>query len=364
MVTKTQSAPSKPLSVASDGYETARITATEYEPRMLGELRAHLEELVYRATGQRRVILAHTVIVDFFDGDHNAAILLNQMLYWTSRAASEDGWFYKTYAQWHDELRFSEYQVRRVVQGDPRVKKFKRTLWSLGLETQVRMATNGRNATFYRLNLSALFTAFIEWAEQRFGVSLDREPTPEPTTFTEYTRFFGKLKRNVESLLDEARQQLGDAAIHRVIQRCVGRGNSWSYVVAAVTNELAAAQQPTPPVNVAPPTPDPEPLDETIEQLWATENVTPAVQAAWRRVMDRLRAEMGFFDHHLTFQGHQLVDFGENTFVVALEAQHMVDWVHDRYKALIDRIAAETLSEVAHIRGVTQEEWRGQQQNE
>jgi hypothetical protein len=141
------------------------------DPKLLQEIRNQVLDLIEQATGTRQVILAHTLIVDFFDGDHNAAILLNQILYWTSRTDNPDGWFYKTYQHWYDELRFSPYQVWRVVRGDPRVEKFKRTLWSLGLETTVRMAPNGRNAIFYRINLPAFMTA---------ASSKEANPNPHP----------------------------------------------------------------------------------------------------------------------------------------------------------------------------------------
>jgi hypothetical protein len=42
------------------------------------------------------------------DGSHAAALLLSQALYWTPRAGP-DGWFYKTTAQWEEELHLKKH---------------------------------------------------------------------------------------------------------------------------------------------------------------------------------------------------------------------------------------------------------------
>ena len=128
-----------------------------------------VNDLIRAITDTTGLILSTPLMVDFFDGDHKAAVFLNQVLYWTDRTKDADGWFYKTGADWWSEIRFSYYQVQRVIFGDERVQNPKRNLSEIGLETKVKMAPNGRNATFYRLNLPQFFGMFVEWAEQRFG---------------------------------------------------------------------------------------------------------------------------------------------------------------------------------------------------
>ena len=73
------------------------------------------------------MILTYPLLVEFFDGDHNAAIFMNQVLYWTDRTTDSDGWFYKTYDDWDEEIKFSYYQVQRVIFGDERVQNPKQT---------------------------------------------------------------------------------------------------------------------------------------------------------------------------------------------------------------------------------------------
>jgi hypothetical protein len=132
-------------------------------------IRDQINTLIRDVTNENNLLLTTPLLVDFFDGDHNAAILLNQILYWTDRTSDPDGWFYKTHHDWFHELRFSAYQVRRVIFGDHRVQSPKRNLWQVGLETVVRMAPNGRNATFYRLDVPQFIGLFVDWLEHRFG---------------------------------------------------------------------------------------------------------------------------------------------------------------------------------------------------
>ena len=115
------------------------------------------------------MILTYPLLVAFFDGDHNAAIFTNQVLYWTDRTTNPNGWFYKTSEEWEAELQFSYYQVQRVIYGDERVQNPKRNLSEVGLETKVKMAPNGRNATYYRLDVAQFVAMLVEWIEEKFG---------------------------------------------------------------------------------------------------------------------------------------------------------------------------------------------------
>ncbi|MEO1438844.1 MAG: hypothetical protein AAFV33_00490, partial [Chloroflexota bacterium] len=133
-------------------------------------------------------------LVEFFDGDHNAALFMNQVLYWTDRTTDPEGWFYKTYEDWEGETQFSYYQINRVIYGDERVQNPKRNLSEVGLETKVKMAPNGRNATFYRLDVAQFIAMFVDWIEEKFGALTDQvrkllrlreEPRSQPTTQTQ-----------------------------------------------------------------------------------------------------------------------------------------------------------------------------------
>ncbi len=374
----------------------------EYDPRHLAELRKQVEGMIQQATGSKDVILAHTILVDFFEGDHNAAIFLNQVMYWTARTANTDGWFYKTHHNWYDELRFSAYQVRRVIFGDDRVMKFRRTLWSLGLETMVRMAPNGRNATFYRLNLSAFMTTFVEWLEARFGynaissgphesnetATVDERPaidTPQNTwaAYKAYEPHFGHLRHHVKKQLRDLRSQLGDTQAHEVIRRCVGRGHSWNYVLAALQNETEArAAQPTP----APSSPaeasgkndlyDIERLNEEAERILeeralaapVTANVTDEIKQGWRNITREFTNHMGFMQYHLHFGESTLVDCRSDAngidYVLAMPDERRRDAFVGNFLERLLLLAKSVAGQPVNLHFITEQDWRTQLQRE
>ena len=138
-------------------------------PTYKQRIQKDINDLIKSVSEAKGMILTYPLLVAFFDGDHNAAIFTNQVLYWTDRTSDPDGWFYKTHKDWEAELQFSYYQVQRVIFGDERVQNPKRNLMDIGLETKVKMAPNGRNATFYRLDVPQFVAMFVDWIEAKFG---------------------------------------------------------------------------------------------------------------------------------------------------------------------------------------------------
>jgi hypothetical protein len=48
-------------------------------------------------------------------GDLKTAMVLSQVVYWSGKKDQSDGWFYKTYDQWNEELALSKHEVSRAV---------------------------------------------------------------------------------------------------------------------------------------------------------------------------------------------------------------------------------------------------------
>ena len=48
-----------------------------------------------------------------FSGDYNTSALLTQLIYWQGKQHDSEGWIYKTYEEWEQELALSKYQVKR-----------------------------------------------------------------------------------------------------------------------------------------------------------------------------------------------------------------------------------------------------------
>lgn len=84
----------------------------------------------------------------FLDNNLHASVLLNQILYWTERTSNNDGWFYKSNAEFQTELAYS----RRSLDSS---KKF---LVEKNLITiKISKIKNGNTAVFYCANFKAIY---------------------------------------------------------------------------------------------------------------------------------------------------------------------------------------------------------------
>ena len=60
--------------------------------------------LLKNTFGQNNLLTVPTLLVKKLKGDHCAALFLGQLIYWTGKGANPDGWIYKTYQEWEEEL--------------------------------------------------------------------------------------------------------------------------------------------------------------------------------------------------------------------------------------------------------------------
>ena len=88
-------------------------------PKSSTNFRKQILDLLGENYGDKTLVLCPTAFVKLLHGDHKAAILLSQILYWSDRTQDPDGWFYKSYTDWRAETGLSEAQIRRIVHGDP-----------------------------------------------------------------------------------------------------------------------------------------------------------------------------------------------------------------------------------------------------
>ena len=70
--------------------------------------------LIAHFSGQNNILTIPRPFIHFCGGI-NAALFLSQLLYWTDRAKRADGFIYKSYKEWQEEIGLSENQVRRAV---------------------------------------------------------------------------------------------------------------------------------------------------------------------------------------------------------------------------------------------------------
>ena len=113
--------------------------------------RDKIKKLIINFSGKDNVIPIPVIYIKLL-GDYHTAAFLNQLVYWSDKTKRTDGYFYKTYKEWHEELRLSRYQI------DKSISKLK----ELGLiETALKKA-NGAPTLHYKLNTDKLSTWICE----------------------------------------------------------------------------------------------------------------------------------------------------------------------------------------------------------
>ena len=292
-----------------------------------------VQDLIRDTSGNRSLILASPVLALFFDGDLNAAILTNQILYWMERTTDRDGWFYKRNQDWYDETTFSEYQLRRVIEGDPRVKNPKRNLTDVGLETKITFARDGKIAKHYRLDLTQFFSMFVDWLEENFS-KLPQNMQQMVNKATQSIKKFGKGKQNAQQPAKNDSIWMND------------------YYVPG-TNMYPHLDKPTlqPSERVNTPWKFGDTDDKTIQDAWSLA----------RHQLD-LRFNPAIFTTYI--ENLQLVDFdpATRTFTLAAETDTIADMVRHRLYREIRAVTAMSYGENIELAVVTFNQWEQQRE--
>ena len=286
-----------------------------------------INDLIKSVSETKGMLLAYPLLVEFFEGDHNAALFMNQILYWTDRTSNPDGWFYKTYTDWEKELQFSYYQINRVIFGDERVQNPKRNLSDVGLETRVKMAPNGRNATFYRLDVAQFIAMFVDWIEGKFGA---------------LGNHIQKLLRSSEESEPQSTPQVQSDTISTF------EGNDWQ----------SMGLQPQEPEVV--PT-------ERVQTLWQSSyrpDQEHTIADVWEMAHSQLelqfdRASFDTYLKHIT-----LVDYDVQslTFTLAVKYTYNFDVVRYRLHRNIHRVLSDVFGKDVEIVYITYDDWRDRHQ--
>lgn len=126
-----------------------------------------LFELIAKLTGAGEkldMLYAPAIYVQMLQSI-TAAILLHKIIKWQMSVGDKNGWFFHTYDQWKDELYLSEYEVRRLINGDNRSKSSTPTLKQIGVETKKRRV--GRSSKLhYRVNLARFIEQLTHYSEK------------------------------------------------------------------------------------------------------------------------------------------------------------------------------------------------------
>lgn len=144
--------------------------------------------------GERNTITIPRAFVRF-TGSLEAAMMLNQLLYWTPRAARAGDAIYKTDKDWQEELCLARYSVRKA----------RERLEAMGfLTTEVRRA-QGAPTVHYQLDYERLVECWSDWLKTNNGLSeneqSDYSKSDNPLSENEQT--MDRLKTNNESVRNQ-----------------------------------------------------------------------------------------------------------------------------------------------------------------
>lgn len=127
------------------------------------------KNLIAQFVGQPNVLTIPRPLLRYMNDDANGGLFLSQLLYWSSRTSNKEGWFYKTYAEWKEELGLSEHQARKVInilKKEITDKKIIEDLKEKGIEELVILETKVKKANtnptvHYRLNFEVFSVSFL-----------------------------------------------------------------------------------------------------------------------------------------------------------------------------------------------------------
>lgn len=147
------------------------------------EISSHRHPIVFSiaADRNRRGVFVPFLLIDLLQ-DYASALLLAQIIYYSG--ISKNRWFYKSSAEWYDELRMSDDIVRRCLYGDKRTPK-RIALVDLGVKVK-RKRANGAPTKHYMIDTDEMEAALYNLIRQRQseGLEIDNpdkssEPFPE-----------------------------------------------------------------------------------------------------------------------------------------------------------------------------------------
>ncbi|MGH2319355.1 conserved phage C-terminal domain-containing protein [Planococcus sp. SE5232] len=169
-----------------------------------------MRELTKRLSGQENVFTVPRIYVQY-TGDLTTAILLNQIVFYSDKSKRTDGFFYKTYDEWEQEICLSKRQVSYSTE----------KLKALGVvETKIKRA-NGAPTVHYKLDYDKLVDSIVTKChfplEQNVTIHNDKMSLSLTESTTENTTEITTLKDNVakapslpyETIVDYLNQKTG-----------------------------------------------------------------------------------------------------------------------------------------------------------
>lgn len=135
-----------------------------------------IRDVLTRISGQDNVFTVPRLYVEF-TGDLTTAILLNQIVFLSDKSKRTDGFFYKTYKEWEEEVCLSKRQVSYST------KKLKEMDL---IETKIKKA-NGSPTVHYKLDYDKLLLSLMTFCNYPSEQNVTMENNNMSLSLTEIT---------------------------------------------------------------------------------------------------------------------------------------------------------------------------------
>lgn len=151
-----------------------------------------IRTIISQMSGQENIVVVPKLFVKL-TGDLTTAILLNQIVFYSDKSKRKDGFFYKTYKEWEEEICLTERQVRYST----------KKLISYGyVETALKKA-NGAPTVHYKLDFDKLLDSILTNCQNGnlhiVGMEPDKMSESLTENTTENTTEINTLKDNTSS---------------------------------------------------------------------------------------------------------------------------------------------------------------------
>lgn len=120
------------------------------------------KEILGLFSGQSSQVTTPKVYIEI-TGSHSLATILNQAVFWSNKSSCSDGFFYKTYAEWFEEIHIPERTLRRHFD----------TLEKMGLITTKVKKVDGKNTKHVQPHVDKI----IELISDMLDVNTPIRPT-------------------------------------------------------------------------------------------------------------------------------------------------------------------------------------------
>lgn len=112
--------------------------------------------LLKNTFGQNNLLTVPTLLVKKLKGDHCAALFLGQLIYWAGKGVNPDGWIYKTYQEWEEELFIKKDKAMAI----------KKKLEELNLITTMVKKIGNTPVLHYKVNQETLIEFLLGTCEK------------------------------------------------------------------------------------------------------------------------------------------------------------------------------------------------------